>query len=246
MLRGQWTGPFAGTTSGEAIVEFDEVDGQLIGNATVYPFDPGLPATFVWLVIPTNTLSLDKRFPTFAIDWETGDPVEWPRVARHYPGLVMSNYADTKWRLSKEKLYVSWITDIGNFGLAVLMQGSPNAPSTREPLKITGWPDFKEYAAIIEPHRYIFRGHSDNKWRLRTYFHRTGRANLRRFINDDIQILHRNLSGLTNHFFNLANPIENGAFYALAQHHGYPTPLLDWTQSPFVAVYFAYRALSFE
>jgi hypothetical protein len=36
-------------------------------------------------------------------------------------------------------------------------------------------------------------------------------------------------------------PAQNGAFFNLAQHYGYPTPLLDWTYSPFVEAFFAYQ-----
>ena len=36
---------------------------------------------------------------------------------------------------------------------------------------------------------------------------------------------------------------ENEAFFNLVQYHGYPTSLLDWTSSPFVAAFFVYHRL---
>jgi hypothetical protein len=245
MLKGQWTGPYAGSQSGEFIIEFDEVDGQLVGTATVYPSDPNLPATFVIVTVQLGTHTLSQRYQVFPIDRRSGNPVSWAQIAHLYPNVTsMSSFADTKWVLSGNTLYVGWVSDIGNHGLAILGQGTPSAPSRLQPLPIRNWIEFKEYASSLEPRRYIFRGHSDNRWRLRTYFHRTGRADLRRFMNFDIPALYRNLSGLTSHVFNLTIPVENGAFYTLAQHHGFPTPLLDWTYSPYVGAYFSYRTLA--
>ena len=88
--------------------------------------------------------------------------------------------------------------------------------------------------------RYIYRGHERSTYRLESTFHCAGRRNIARYSSEDIPELYRVLAPLLTHRFDLNNPVDFLAFLFLARHHGYPTPLLDWSESHYVAAFFAF------
>lgn len=93
----------------------------------------------------------------------------------------------------------------------------------------------------FQPSRYIFRGQREAEWKLTSHFDRwcdlLGVAgdrpriyqNLYREFRD--QCRHCHLSSITD------DELETLAY---GQHYGLPTPLLDWTESPYVAAFFAF------
>lgn len=262
-MNGQWTGEFEveypegiyGPGKGPIIADIDERSGFFEGIAHLYYGDPipfEIPGQLGPVFIPPmdiqfRTESKDLRTKLVSthigvLDQRSGQSVAWEHIADRPANISVPQSIEGAADLKGGELEVTWTTNLGTKGRAQL--SSSKAGSKSELVTQTlNWKDFKLFVSDIDLRGKVFRG-QECPWRLRTSYHRFGRANLTRYLNEDIRSLHLALSARTSHFFDLTNPEQNGAFLNMAQHHGYPTPLLDWSYSPYVAAFFAFRGMT--
>lgn len=84
----------------------------------------------------------------------------------------------------------------------------------------------------------IFRGHSDSRWPLTTTLDRYCR-----FTSDDDreQRFGNLLLRFRREMLHVDDSerwmLQGDALELMARHHGLPTPLLDWTESPYIAAF---------
>jgi FRG domain-containing protein len=91
---------------------------------------------------------------------------------------------------------------------------------------------------------YWFRGQSNHEWDLEPSFLRiTGRLGLTLKEAIDLELAAQREFRSNAHLYVNANLLDkvrtNPCWWAVMQHHGAPTRLLDWSTSPYVAAYFA-------
>lgn len=104
------------------------------------------------------------------------------------------------------------------------------------------WSEFKQWAnqSRIEHDAVSYRGHGDRRFRLRTTLQRAGRNRIDRYCSEELNLFRGHVEATLNMKLSLDDGDDYGTLLGLAQHHGLPTPLLDWTASPYIAAFFAF------
>jgi FRG domain len=84
--------------------------------------------------------------------------------------------------------------------------------------------------------QWVFRGHSDEKYKLMPSIGRTPHTSItaQKYEESIFSIFKREARG-----YQIELPTNEWEWLAFAQHHGLPTRLLDWSYNPMVALYFA-------
>lgn len=126
-------------------------------------------------------------------------------------------------------------------------------------LKITSWEDFHKIIEIFKESRdrYIWRGQRKD-WELKSTFDRHPSFNRLTFLDEKGKIRQLILKILFDNFKNKLDELEkeNSRFkiikstllvknpedyiWATGQHYNLPTPILDWTEDPYIAAFFAF------
>jgi len=232
---GQWIGTATGTNNAMLILNIDK---DRTNEGTIYFQDndkslSSMKGSVEFIDNGEGIVGEITKLTTFGANSNREEVI--PKTAQ----LILTG-------MTLDQMEGTWRADNGQCGeFNINIRESTESQVKAE---VIDWDDYLSFA--IKSKRttssFIFRGQPDSKYPLRTSFHRTARRDLTRYSLEDMSTLNNYLANSNHGQFNLSDPKEFAALLSLAQHHGYPTPLLDWSRSALVAAFFAFRTVKPE
>ena len=116
-------------------------------------------------------------------------------------------------------------------------------------VELTDWREINEFIEenFFTDNNFVFRGQRDSNWALQTSLDRLLHSVPKEFLNENIVYSHLNRFRRAIRGRRGANPApidRDNDLWALGQHYGLGTPLLDWSFSPYISLFFAFNEVA--
>ncbi len=197
-MNGQWIGYYHARNSGMLVLDLDDRGDTYEGELLVYgypieipPVAPSttpllqpLPPLLAHVSLPKSEDKWVGQLSMQAVERGTAREMTPEEVQKALPGIVVPKNVDVQIQRDGGNLKIEWRAAPSDehsqqwHGTAILSRTLSNSSSRLVPSdQIKTWEKFKEWATGLEPQRFVFRG-QPAPWKLRTAFHRSGRASL--------------------------------------------------------------------